>query len=216
MRLMKNCFLLQVTLLVFRQSNAQLPGNLLHQKATRTRYLMEQIIALQLYLGYVKKGYSIAHDGLTLIGAIKHGELDLHQEYYNSLKTVNPAIKKEAKIAATIATQAAILQEYKRAWKSFKGNGTFSSGELNYLSGVYSYLISETLDNINELLMVTSDGQLQMKDDDRQKNIDRLYKDSRDQYNFLVSFDRNAALLAAGRKVGSDQLNDIRQWYQIP
>jgi hypothetical protein len=204
MRKLKYGLLMMLMLLNTFQANAQ---------RKRSKYLIEQIAAWQLYLGYVRKGYNIARDGLTLIGDIKNGELDLHKDYFNSLKNVNPAIKKEAKVAATMATQLAILQEYKRAWKSFKSSGSFSSGELDYFSRVYSNLVSETLDNINELLMITSDSQLQMKDNERQKNIDHLYTATRDQYSFLVSFDRRATLLMAQRKTGTATLNDLKQWY---
>ena len=47
----------------------------------------------EVYAGYLKKGYDITQDGLKLISDIKHGDFDLHNDYFNSLKKVALAIK---------------------------------------------------------------------------------------------------------------------------
>ncbi len=49
--------------------------------------LLQQIAALKVYIDYAQKGYSIAKEGLTLIGNIKNREFDLHSKYISSLKT---------------------------------------------------------------------------------------------------------------------------------
>ena len=57
------------------------------QKETQKKYLLEQIAALNVYLGYVKEGYSIARDGLRIINDIKQGDFKLHDDKFQSLQT---------------------------------------------------------------------------------------------------------------------------------
>ena len=63
------------------------------QKKTQIKYLVSQIAAYQVYATYVEKGYVIAKKGLTAIQNIKKGDFSLHDEYFTSLKNVNPKIK---------------------------------------------------------------------------------------------------------------------------
>ena len=74
------------------------------QKKTQIKYLVQQIAAFQVYIGYVEKGYSIAKKGLNAISNIKHGDFSMHNDYFNSLKIVNPKIKKYWKVADITAT----------------------------------------------------------------------------------------------------------------
>lgn len=77
--------------------NALITGNLQAQ-AKQQRMLLEQIAALKVYIGYAQKGYSAVKKGLNTIGDFKRGEFNLHTDYLNSLKVVNPKIKKYARV----------------------------------------------------------------------------------------------------------------------
>ena len=70
---MKKCFLCIVLLITTILCNAQGLSEWFNQKATQKKYLLQQIAALQVYIGYLQKGYSIAKTGLTTIGNIKNG-----------------------------------------------------------------------------------------------------------------------------------------------
>src|SRR5882757_6745240 len=70
------------------------------QKKTLIKYLTQQIIALESFESDVKKGYSIATGGLSNIGGITGAEYQLHQNYFLSLKAVNPAVRNDPDLAA--------------------------------------------------------------------------------------------------------------------
>lgn len=54
-----------ITLTIFvTVCNAQTFAEWFKQKETQKKYLIQQIVAFQMYLGYVQKGYSIAQKGL--------------------------------------------------------------------------------------------------------------------------------------------------------
>lgn len=61
-----------------RASKVQTFHEWFRQKKTQKKYLIQQIAALKVYLGYVQKGYSIAQKGLTTVSNIKKGNFDLH------------------------------------------------------------------------------------------------------------------------------------------
>ncbi len=76
---MKQLSLLCIILFSRSICGAQTPDEWFRQKATQKKYLIQQNAAFQVYLDYVQKGYAIAQKGLTTIGHIKQGDLDLHQ-----------------------------------------------------------------------------------------------------------------------------------------
>src|SRR5258706_10649819 len=94
-----------VMLLIFNYAYGQTYDEWFRQQKTQIKYLTEQIAALQVYAGYVEKGYKIAKDGLDAIHAIKQGDFSLHNKYFSSLKNVNHNVKAYAKIADIIALQ---------------------------------------------------------------------------------------------------------------
>src|SRR5438270_175824 len=82
-----------------------------NQKETQKKYLLAQIAALHTYIDYAQKGFSIVNNGLNTIRDIKKGDFNLHNNFLNSLSTVNPTVKKYAKVASIIAMQISIANQ---------------------------------------------------------------------------------------------------------
>jgi hypothetical protein len=169
------------------------------QKKTQKKYLLQQIVALQVYIGYAQKGYKIAKEGLTTIGGFTKGEFNLHTDYFNSLKSVNPVIKRYTKVAEIIALQVKIVQNYNRTYRRLNRNDMFSGDELVYIGRVFNRLLDDCEKTLDELLTITTDGKLEMKDGERIERIDKLYLDMQDKYTFSQSFSNDAKSLAASR-----------------
>ena len=89
---MKKIVAIALLLSFATSGSAQTFAEWFNQKATQRKYLIQQIAALQVYIGYVSKGYSIAKNGLNTIRDIKRGDFNLHNSYLTSLVTVNPKI----------------------------------------------------------------------------------------------------------------------------
>jgi len=178
---------------------AQTFAELFQQKKTQKKYLLQQIAALQVYIEYAQKGYKIAKEGLTTIGGFTRGEFNLHTDYFNTLKSVNPEIKHYAKVAEIIALQVQIVQNYHRTYRQLNSSDAFSDNELAYISRVFSRLLDDCAKTLDELITITTDGKLEMKDDERIARIDKLYLDMQDKFTFSRSFSNDASLLAASR-----------------
>lgn len=169
------------------------------QKKTQKKYLIQQIAALQVYIGYAKKGYKIAKEGLNTIGGFTKGEFNLHTDYLNSLKSVNPEVRRYVKVAEIIALQVKIIQNYNRTYRQLNSSDAFSEDELAYIGRVYSRLLDDCDNTLDELITITTDGKLEMKDDERIERIDKLYLDMQDKFTFSQSFSNDAKSLAASR-----------------
>lgn len=169
------------------------------QKKTQKKYLIQQIAALQVYIGYAKKGYKIAKEGLNTIGGFTRGEFNLHTDYFNSLKSVNPEVRRYVKVAEIIALQVKIVQNYNRTYRQINSSDAFSEDELAYIGRVYRRLLDDCDKTLDELITITTDGRLEMKDDERIERIDKLYLDMQDKFTFSQSFSNDAISLAASR-----------------
>jgi hypothetical protein len=180
---------------------------------SQTEVMIEQIIKLKTYLSWLKKGYDIANKGLTLIGDIKHGDFNLHKDYFNSLEQVNHQIKGDVKIAAMISMQIQMLSSYKSYHQQFKASGVFTSKELNYLYQVFTVLLDDVEKDITELTNVITDDQLQMKDDQRIDDIDKLYRNMTDKYEFLYSFSSEVQLQVFQRQRELEESHSIQKMY---
>jgi len=177
------------------------------QKKTQIEYLVNQIAALQVYTNTIEKGYSISHEGLTIIGNIKKGDFSLHSDYFSSLNRVNPTIKSYWKIADIIQAELNIIKACNRQNKLLHNSGQYTSGEIEYCSSVFTNLLDGCNDIIAQLISITTDGQLQMKDDERLKRIDGLHAEMKDRQKFIQSFGSEVSLLAVQR--AKDQ-NDVK------
>ena len=178
-----------------------------------TEVMIAQIVKLQNYLGWLKKGYSIANTGLNLISNIKHGDFTMHQDYFNSLEQVKGPIKNDAKIAAMIAMQIQMLASYKTYASSFKSSGVFTNSEITYLQRVFTTVLDDVGKDITELTTIITDGQLQMKDDQRMTRVDNLYINMSGKYDFMYSFGDDVQLQATQRQTELQQTQQLQKFY---
>ena len=169
------------------------------QKKTQKKYLLQQIAALQVYIGYAKKGYNVADKGLTTIRNIKNGDFNLHRDFFGALKQVNPKIKKYAKVADIIAYQVRIIKETKKTLEGIRETSQFTPDELDYCKIVFDNLLEDCLKSIDELFLLITSGELEMKDDERIKRIDAMYADMQNKYAFCSSFSEEMGLLSVQR-----------------
>ncbi|MDX6188646.1 hypothetical protein SGQ83_04725 [Flavobacterium sp. Fl-318] len=179
----------------------------LQAQAKQQRMLLQQIAALQVYIGYAQKGYSIVKKGLNTIGDFKRGEFNLHKDYLSSLKAVNPKIKKYARVTEIIALQIKIMKSYKGFYQQIRQDDLFHGDEIDYIKRVFERLIKNCDTNLDELLTIIMDGQLEMKDDERVKRIDMIYQSMLDNYTFCESFSNQTKVLAVSK---ANELKDAK------
>ncbi|TCC98480.1 hypothetical protein [Pedobacter hiemivivus] len=192
-------------------SQAQTWSEWFKQKKTQKKYLLQQIVALEVYAGYLKKGYKIVDGGLSTIRDITHGEFNLHNAFISSLKQVSPAIRKDARIAEIIALQVSIM----KAFGGIKGNALLSAKNLDYIAVVADQLIASCYDDLEELLLVITAGRLEMKDDERLSRLDKVYESMLEKSAFSQDFIGNTRQLIRHRQSEVLELEDMNRMFHF-
>jgi hypothetical protein len=169
------------------------------QQETKLKYMLQQIAANKVYIEYLQKGYNVARNGLQTINDIKHGDFNLHSEFFNSLSAVNPGIKNLAKVVDIILFQIQIIKESKSAIQTVQSSNQLTPSEINYLQNVFDHLLGEFTKNINDLIAVITSGETIMSDDERVKRIDDIYCEMQSKLSFSKSFSADARMLALQR-----------------
>lgn len=190
---------------------AQTWAEFFKQKKTQKRYLLEQIAALKVYAGYLKKGYRIVDGGLATVRDITNGEFRLHDAFISSLKQVSPAIRKDARIAEIMALQLEIL----RAFGRIKGTEFLAAGDMAYIRLVQAELTADCFADLEELLLVVTSGRLEMADDERLERLGKLHERMLDKSAFTQDFCGNAAQLIRQRKAAQQEVGDLLRMYHL-
>lgn len=185
-------------------------GGLVTQKQTEKKYLLQQIAALKVFIGYAQKGYDIASKGINTIRNIKKGEFDLHRDFFGSLNNINPKIKKYAKLADVLAYQYRIIKKAKEIIREIQNLKQFTPDEIDYCKKVFDNLLDECVKTIDELITIITPDKYQMKDDERIKRIDMLYADIQEKYSFSQSFSDEMGILAMQRMTEQQEINRSR------
>jgi hypothetical protein len=203
---MKRFILLNIIIMNSLTGNTQGLSNIFNQKAADLKSMGKQIALLQLYIGWIEKGYSIARSGLTLIGDIKQGELNLHTVFFSSLSSVNPDIKKYSKVAAIIVTIQAITKELNKI-SSFQN---ISTGEKQYLIAVKGNLLEDCAKMLDNLISVVTDDTYKMTDDERIKRIDGIYSDVNSKWVLAKDFADEAIMISAQRQADRRDIKTLQ------
>ncbi|EHQ24773.1 hypothetical protein [Mucilaginibacter paludis] len=176
---------------------------------------IEKLTQLKGILSDMKTGYQIYQQGYGSISQLSKGNFDLHSVYLNGLLSINPTVKNYGRVVEIITQQASLISEYKSAYKQFRQSGLFSAAELNYMSNVYTQLVNQSLQNLDDLTNVLTAGKLRMSDDERMRAIDRIYASSSDKLQFLRYFNRQGVLLNIQRSKDIGDTRTVKQLYGI-
>jgi hypothetical protein len=205
---MKKIMLLAIaTVLCVYGVSAQTVNEWVNQKSTQKKYLLQQIAALQVYISYAKKGYNIVSGGINTIRDIKKGDLNLHNTFFSSLKTINPKISRYAKVADIISYQVRIIKLARQTLQSIKEANQFSVEEIEYCKKVLNALLDDCIQSVTELLEIITPDKLQMADDERLVRIDKLYVDMQDKFTFCNVMSEDIGLLALQRLSEQTEIN---------
>ena len=213
---MKKLFVITILLLSYFADQAQTPtwNELFKQKKTQKKYLIRQVAALKVYLGYLKKGYKIARKGLTTIGDIKNGTFSLDKDYFNSLKQVSPVVRNSPKVNGTLVYQQQIIEGFRKLYNDCNADENFAPDEQEYIGSVYRNILKECNTSIDELTMITTTGEAEMTDDERLLRLDKVHEDMQDKYAFTLDFIAGTRLLSMQRAREKNQIKGSKNLYK--
>lgn len=176
---------------------------------------IEKLTQLKGILTDMKTGYQIYSQGYGTVSQLSKGNFDLHSIYLNGLFAISPTVRNYGRVAEIVAQQASLVKEYKSYNKLFRQSGTFNTNELSYMSDIYTQLIKQSLEDLDELTNILTAGKLRMSDDERLRAIDRVYAHSSDKLQFLRHFNRQGVLLSIQRNREKGDAQTLKQLYGV-
>jgi hypothetical protein len=189
---------------------AQTYAEFFRQKKTQKKYLLEQLVALKVYAGYLKKGYDIASTGLNMVRDFSKGEFSLHNSFISSLKAVSPVVKNNSKVADIIILQL----EISKAFRNINFGNITSANTQAYVGEVKAKVMEECDNDIDELLLVITSGKVEMKDDERLKRLEKIYLNMLDKSAFVQSFCNQVNMMKEQRTREQQSINQLKQLYE--
>jgi len=206
---MKKIIVVAFMLCILLKANAQT------QEATQLILNYEKLMQLEEILDNMYKGYKILTTGYNRVKDIAEGNFNLHQVFLDGLYTVNPSVAKYHRIPDIVRYQSMLIKEYKRAFGQFKSDPNLTIDEINYLERVYSYLVKQSLRNLEELTMTITAKKLRMSDDERIQSIDRIYLDVESKLSFLRYFNSSTQVLVVQRAKDNSEVGAVKKLYEI-
>jgi hypothetical protein len=199
--------ILIMSLLLFVAATAQSQtwNEWFRQKKTQKKYLIQQIAALKVYLKYLKQGYNIAKKGMRLVGDIKEGNFNSHKEYFGSLREVNEMISNSGKVSTTMYYETAIIELIKRIRKDAAESDQLTRDERKQVFLMCDNMLALSDECISNLKNLVTDGELEMKDDERIKRLVVIYEESKERFHFTRQyFNANRLLILQREKEAHD------------
>ncbi|SFA58482.1 hypothetical protein SAMN04488511_11968 [Pedobacter suwonensis] len=193
------------------QGYSQTWNELFRQKKTQKKYLLQQIAALEVYTGYLKKGYEIASSGLHTIRDLSNGEFSLHNAFITGLKKVSPVVRNNVRVAEIIEMQIAIG----KAFGNVRSNVHLSLSNQLYVQEVRDNLWEECLKDLEELLLVIISGKLEMDDAQRLKRLDKIYLSMREKSSFTEHFTTEVEQLILQKQLEKSDTEQLRRNYEV-
>lgn len=190
-------------------TKAQTFGEWFNQKKTQTKYLIQQIAELKVYAGVLNKGYTIARGGLQTINNIKHGDFNLHSDYFASLKNVPPAVRDALLVSDIMLYQKQLIGLCHSDHNLF----TTDQPESNIVAAKNSLdgILDQVNTSIDMLTLLVSSGRLSMKDDQRVSQLQALDLALADLYQYAQGFQLSTAQLIQQRKAEEGSLYMLKK-----
>ena len=140
---------------------------------------------------------------------------ELYKEYYEELAKVKSIITYYQRIRDITQKQIRLVAEYEKAWKLFQRDDHFKADELIYIQKVYSGILNESMNNIDQIFSVVDSFTLQMSDAKRLEIINTAADQIDATYDDLSRFNMQNIQLSLQRAKSNNDVNAIRKFYGI-
>lgn len=139
----------------------------------------------------------------------------LYAGYFDELWKVKNAIATYKKIKEVVQQQVVLVDEYKRAYALLRKDVHFTPDEIDYMYWVYSGILSESLKNIDQLLLVINSFSTQMSDGKRLEIISDAAAGIEENMTALRQFTNRNIGISMQRAQGISEVEMVKRMYGI-
>lgn len=200
---MKSIIIYFICLLNLTALKAQTFNEWVRQKKTQEKYLLQQIAGLEVYAGYLKKGYDIFNKGSKTISKIKNGDFGMHQLFFSAKNKLNPNLSKLVADMKIEAINNAVTEKCAQSNSYIGAEPNFSTRQKAYFKSVVKRVEKNAEDLLIDYEQLTEPDKITMDDQERLKRLMELKHEYRSLYGFITSFE--SELKWYGRQMKNEQ-----------
>ena len=139
-----------------------------------------------------------------------------YREYYEELAKVKAIISYYQRIRDITQKQVRLVNEYQHAWQLIQQDDHFTSDEIEYMSEVYSGILEESLNNIDQITLIVQSFTTTMSDAKRLEIINNAADQVDANYDDLMRFNQQNILLSLSRAKTSIEMQTVKKLYGLP
>lgn len=216
------CFACLALFLISTAAKAQIPGvglvtgvikKVIVAIDLKVQQLQNQTIALQNAEQQLENSLHLS--SLNNISGWLGKEKDLYAGYYQELNKVRGLIADYDEVKSVISKQKQLVTAYQQASSLFNRDPHFSAAELQYMGNIYNGILQESLQNLDQLLIVVSNLSMQMNDAERLQKVSQAAKSMQTNLDHLRQFNRQNAGLSLERAKDAQDRQNVRRLYGI-
>jgi hypothetical protein len=140
---------------------------------------------------------------------------DLYSEYFAELAQVKTVISGYHKVTEIIEREEQLLAMAAQAMTQFREDPHFSAGELSQMASVYSAIVKESEQNVDQLTMVLTALTTQMTDRQRMSIIDRAGTGIDGNWRDLQTYTNENELLSLQRAGDAADYETLKKMYGL-
>lgn len=140
---------------------------------------------------------------------------ELYRKYYEELQKVKSVIAYYHRVKDITQKQLQLITQYKQAWNLFRQDRHFSPEELDYMEKVYTGILEQSAQNIDQVWMIISEFKTSMSDGERLELIDASAEQVNKNFYDLVRFNQQNKLLSLQRAKDENDIVIIKRVYGL-
>ena len=144
---------------------------------------------------------------LSEISGWSSKQQQLYSGYYDELWKIKSIITYYQRIKDLTVKQVALVTEYNQPWALLKQDKHFSATELSQMAQVYSGILSASVQNLDQILLIINPNKTQMTDEQRLELINHAGDHLDNNYSDLQRFNTQNEVLSLQR---SKDLSDTQ------
>src|SRR5690606_17779039 len=152
---------------------------------------------------------------LTEIADWTERQKELYGKYYADLWKVKAAISYYQRIKEVTTKQVFLVDEYKKAWSLAQQDKNFTVEELDYMHKVYTGILKESVNNMDQILLVVNSFKTQMTDAKRLEIINDAADKIDVNYNDLKQFNNKSIVMSLQRSKSKEEITAVQRLYGL-
>ncbi|SEP06858.1 conjugal transfer protein TraI [Flavobacterium sp. fv08] len=140
---------------------------------------------------------------------------ELYKGYYDELQQVKSIISYYKRIRDITEKQEMLVSDYHRYWQMFLQDSHFTEEELSYMQKVYGGILSDSLENMEQIFMIIESFSTQMTDAQRLKLINDAADRIDSNYNDLATFNKENIMLSLQRSKSKEEAQKMKRFYGL-